>query len=67
MFCVVDFCKRISSKDERRSHYPDSSSDEEVTQRPATDDEDDLIHHPFKVKEAPIVMDIKVISHSQIR
>ena len=38
----------------------DFSSDEETTQKPASDDESALIHHPFKVKEAAIVMDIKV-------
>ena len=54
----TDFCKKISNKHPRP--FPDdSSSDEETTQKPASD-EDDLIHHPFRVKEAPIVMDIRV-------
>lgn len=54
---LTDFCKRISNKHPKP--FPeDSSSDEDTTQRPVSDD-DELIHHPFKMKEAPIVMDIR--------
>lgn len=56
---LTDFCKRISSKDMKKFTGEDFSSDEETTQKPASDDESALIHHPFKVKEAAIVMDIK--------
>ena len=57
---VTDFCKRISSKDEKKKYADSSSDEEEATQKPASDEEGGLIHHPFKVKDAAIVMDIKV-------
>ena len=53
-----EYCKKIQEKEDlRRGSRYMSSSEEEAS---AEEDEDSL-HHPFKVKEAaPIVMDIKV-------
>ena len=60
---VSDYCKRIAQKQAQRAAQglEDRDSDPEASHRPLSDDEDGpFIHHPFKVKEAPIIMNIRV-------
>ncbi|ELT98408.1 hypothetical protein CAPTEDRAFT_158003 [Capitella teleta] len=55
---LTDYCKRIAEKQRIRRGDDDSSGDEASIA--PTDDEDALfINHPFKVKDAPIIMNIR--------
>ena len=51
---LTDFCKRISSKDNKEYELSTTESDS------SSDDDDETWHHPFNVNEkAPIVMNIR--------
>ncbi|CAH1799722.1 unnamed protein product [Owenia fusiformis] len=53
---LTDFCKKIS---EKQGHYHSSGEDSDLN-RPVNSDEDELfINHPFKMRDAPITMNIR--------
>lgn len=55
-----DFCKRISSKSKSKMESS-SSSEEEEGGTGGKNEEDEFIHHPFKVKDtSSIVLNIRV-------
>lgn len=57
-----DFCKRISSKSKNRADSPSSSEDEMVQEK---GEEDEFIHHPFKVRDnSSIILNIRVCGHT---
>lgn len=54
---LTDFCKRISSKSKNRADSPSSSEDEMVQEK---SEEDEFIHHPFKVRDnSSIILNIR--------
>nr|XP_022293066.1 protein SON-like isoform X3 [Crassostrea virginica] len=57
---LTDFCKRISSKSKSKMESSSSSSEEEEGGTGGKNEEDEFIHHPFKVKDtSSIVLNIR--------